>query len=110
MTKRQKIAFERPCRNAEDCAGQDFCSLSLPWSVILTLNIGLDDASLFDDLPLWHCSIALVDSHGSPLALTLWPDDAFVECQRFVRLELLAGVGDRGREQIEIGDCAPHFR
>ena len=110
MTNSQKIAFERPCLEAAKCAAQEYGWLRPPWSVFLTLNIGLDDASTFDDLPLWHCSVALVDLNGYPLALPLWRDDAFAECVRLVRLELLAGIGDPTREQIEIGDCALHFR
>ena len=110
MTKPQKIAFERPCLKAEECAARDYGWSRSPWSAILTLNIGLDDASTFDGLPLWHCSVALVDLNGYPLALPFWHDDAFAECVRLVRLELLAGIGDPTREQIEIGDCALHFR
>ena len=110
MTKHQKIAFERLCLEAGQCAAQDYFRLRLPWSTILTLNIGLDDAATFNGLPLWHCSVALFDLNGDPLALPLWHDDAFVECVRLVRLEELAGIGDPAREQIEIGHCALHFR
>jgi len=110
MTKHQKIAFERPCLEAGQCAAEDYIRLRLPWSTILTLNIGLDDAATFEGLPLWHCSVALFDLNGYPLALPLWCDDAFVECVRLVRLEVLAGIGDPSREQIEIGFCALHFR
>jgi len=81
-----------------------------PWSAILTLNIGLDDSSTFDGLPLWHCSVALIGLNGQPLALPFWHDDAFAECVRLVRLEVLSGIGDPKLEKIEIGDCALHFR
>jgi hypothetical protein len=110
MTKHQKIAFERPCLNTEQCAAQDYAWLRPPWSTILTLNVGLDDAWTFEGLPLWHCSVAVVDLNADPLALAFWHDDAFAECVRLVRLELLAGVGDPTREQIEIGNYALHFR
>ena len=69
LTKHQIIAFERPRVEAEQCAAQDYCWLRLPWSAILTLNVGLDDASTFDGSPLWHCSVALVDLKGHPRAL-----------------------------------------
>ena len=94
----------------ERCTVVGYRWLRLPWSVILTLNVGLDDAPIFDDLPLWHCSISLLAPSGAPLALDVWNDDAFVECHRFIRDELLAGVGDSAREHVQIGDTALHFR
>jgi hypothetical protein len=78
--------------------------------VILTLNIELDDAPIFDGLPLWHCSIALLAPNGALLALEVWNDDAFVGCERFIRTKVLAGIGDLKREHVQIGDTALHFR
>lgn len=65
--------------------------------------------STFDALPLWHCSIALVDSSGALLALYLWNDNAFVKCQRLFKHELLAGIGDPALEPVEIVECALHL-
>ena len=78
--------------------------------MILTLNVGLDDAPIFGDLPLWHCSIALLAPNGAPLAVELWNDDGFVECQRVIRSEALADVGDSLRGHVQIGETALHFR
>jgi hypothetical protein len=72
--------------------------------------MGLDDAPMFDGLPLWHCSIALLAPNGTPLALDLWNEDAFVRCHRFARSEALAGVGDPTSEHVQIGESALHFR
>jgi len=82
----------------------------LPWSAILTLNIGLDDAPIFDGLPLWHCSVARHTASGGAVPLELWDHDAIDKCERFIRDRLLAGVGDAAREDTEIGDCALHVR
>lgn len=93
MIKHQKVAFDRPCLEDEQCEAHDYGWLRPLWSVIPMLNIGLDDASSFDGLPLWHCSVPLVDLNGYPLALSFWHEDAFAECAPLVRLELFAGTG-----------------
>jgi hypothetical protein len=107
--KHQKLAFEHPCLAEEQCAADGYRWIRDPWSVILTVNIGLDDAPIFDGLPLWHCSIALIAPSGAPLSVELWNDDAFVECQWVIRSEALAGVGDSLREHVQIGETALHF-
>ena len=40
--------------------------------MILPVNIGLDDALLFDGLPLWHCSVALLSATGDPVSVEYW--------------------------------------
>jgi len=77
VTNRQRFAFEH-CFIEKRCAAEGYRWVRLRWSVILTLNVGLDDA--------------------------------FVECQRLIRSETLAGVGDSSREHVQIGDHALHFR
>jgi hypothetical protein len=67
MTGRQRFAFEHPCFRKEECAAREHRRVDFPWSTILTLNIGLDDALLFDGLPLWHCSIAFLSWNGFPV-------------------------------------------
>lgn len=94
VTKRQRFAFEHPSLTQEQCADAEHRWLLQPWSIILTLNIGLDHVAILDALPLWHCSIALLAPNGPPLAFGLWNDNAFVECLRFVRSTHLVGVGD----------------
>ncbi len=110
MTKQQRIAFEHPCRTEEECADDQYRWVRLPWSAILTLNIGLDDAPLFEGLPLWHCSVTLLSASRGAVPLELWHDDAIDKCEQFIRDRLLADVGDAAREDTEIGDCALHVR
>jgi hypothetical protein len=110
MTARQRFAIEHPCFTGEDCAGWENRWVRPPWSAILTLNIGLDDGPIFDGLPLWHCSVALLSASGGAVPLVLWDDDAIKQCERFIRDRLLAGVGDAAREDTEIGECAIHVR
>jgi hypothetical protein len=110
MTRRQKFAFEHPCFRAEECAAIEHRRVEFPRSTILTLNIGLDDAFLFDGLPLWHCSIALLSRTGLPVPLDHWGDDYLQSCERLIRDELMAGIGEPARENTQIGYCALHFR
>lgn len=42
MTTKQHTAITNPCVEAEDCADQRYRSYSLPWSVILTCNVGFE--------------------------------------------------------------------
>lgn len=110
MTKYQRFAFEHPCFEVEECASDKYRGISLPWSAILTLNVGLDDASFFDGLPMCHCSVALLSATGIPVPLEHWDDDALAKCERFIRDEMFAGIGDDAREDTEFGDSAFHFR
>jgi hypothetical protein len=110
MTKQQNFAFEYPCLAEEQDATDGYRWLRFPSSLILTLNIGVDDASIFDGLPLGHCSVALLDSRGLPQALELWNDDEFTECQRLIRAEVLMTIGDPAHEHVQLGDRAFHFR
>jgi hypothetical protein len=109
MTRRQRFAFEHPCFREVECAAIEHRRVKFPWSTILTLNIGLDDASFFDGLPLWHCSIAFLAWNGLPVPLTHWGDDLLLTCEQLIRHELLAGIGDDAQEHILIGDRALHF-
>lgn len=108
MTRRQRFAFEHPCFREEECAAIEHRRVKFPWSTILTLNIGLDDALLFDSLPLWHCSIAFLSWNGLPMPLNYWSDDLLPTCEQLMRDELL-GAGDDAQEYVQIGDCAFHF-
>ncbi len=110
MTRRQRFAFEHPCFREEECAFIEYRRVKFPWSTILTLNIGLDDALLFDGLPLWHSSIAFLWWNGLPVLLNHWAEDLLPTCEQLLRDELLAGIGDYAQEYIQIGDCAFHFR
>jgi hypothetical protein len=109
MTGRQRFAFEHPCFTEEECAAGEHRRVDFPWSTILTLNIGLDDALLFDGLPLWHCSIAFLSWNGFPVPLNHWGDGLLPTCERLMRDELLAGIGDDAQEYSQTGDCALHF-
>lgn len=108
MTRRQRFAFEHPCFREEECAAIEHRRVKFPWSTILTLNIGLDDAWLFDGLPLWHCSIAFLSFDGLPVPLNHWGYVLLPTCERLMRDEL-AGIGDDAQEYIQIGDRAFHF-
>ena len=109
MTRRQRFAFEHPCFSEEQCAAIEHRRVKFPWSTILTLNIGLDDALLFDGLPLWHCSIAFLSWIVLPVPLNHWGDNLLPTCEQLMHDELLAGIGDDAHEYIQIGDCAFHF-
>ena len=109
MTQRQRFAFEHPCFREAECAAIEHRRISFPWSTILTLNIGLNDALLFDGLPLWHGSIAFLSWDGLPVPLNHWVDVLVPTSERFMRDELLVGIGDNAREYIQIGYCAFHF-
>jgi hypothetical protein len=108
MTRRQRFAFEHPCFREEECASIEHRRVNFPWSTILTLNIGLDDALLFDGLPLWHSSIAFLLWNGLPVPLHHW-DDLLSTCEQLMRDDLLAGIGDDAQEHTETGDRAFHF-
>ena len=71
---------------------------------------GLDDAPIFDGLPLWHCSVALISVTGGLVSLKLWDVGSIGRCERFIRDRLLAGIGDPACEDTEMGDCALHVR
>src|SRR5258708_2093253 len=109
MTRRQRFAFEHPCFKEEECAAIEHVRVRLPWSTILTLNIGLDDSLLFDGLPLWHGSIAFLSRDGFPVPLNHSVDILLPTCERLMRDELMAGIGDDAQEYIQIGECAFHF-
>lgn len=110
MTRQQRFAFRHPCFTEEECAAIEHRRIRFPWSTILTLNIGLDDAVLFDGLPLWHCSVALLSWNGFPVPLNHWVDILFQTCEQLMRDELLAGIGDETQEYIQIADGACHLR
>lgn len=110
MTRRQKFVFEHPCFGEEECALIEYRRVSFPWSTILTLNIGLDDASFFDGLPLWHGSIAFLSGNAFPVPMNHWHDDLLAASERFIRDEMLAGIGDEAHEHTQIGYAALHFR
>lgn len=42
MTEAQEKAILNPCIEAEDCAHPRYKHYSLPWSVILTCNVGFE--------------------------------------------------------------------
>jgi hypothetical protein len=54
VTNRQRLALEHPCLIEKQCAADGYRRLHFPWSMILTLNVGLDDAPIFDGLLVWH--------------------------------------------------------
>jgi hypothetical protein len=110
VTRRQKFAFEHPCFTEEDCARNEYRWVRLPWSAILTLDLVFDDPPLFEGLPLWHCSLALISTNGMAVPVRLWDEDGRKKCERFIRDELLVDVGDPTREATEIGKFALHVR
>lgn len=42
MTGAQKQAILNPCIEAEDCTNPRYRRLALPWSIILTCNVGFE--------------------------------------------------------------------
>lgn len=42
MTPRQQLAYMQPCFVAEDTTNRRYAWLALPFSVVLTANVGLE--------------------------------------------------------------------
>ena len=42
LTEPQRVAILNPCIEAEDCAEPKYKHYRLPWSVILTCNVGFE--------------------------------------------------------------------
>lgn len=113
MTPQQQVALAFPCRDVAECASQRYRRLydidGTIYSVLLTLEIDLDEPPVFEEPePVWHCSVAII-SERQPKPLFLWSEEEMNVVYGLI-YESLGGVRDEDRKHWEEGEVAVHFR
>ena len=103
MTNAQRVAIMNPLARANGDV-QPYRILSLPWSIILTVNKWL---TVNSGRPVWHASIAWL-RHSGPLLTNKWGQGTIREAKRLL-LRTLDGVGQEPSVLTQRG-IALHMR